>query len=160
MSCAPWIPRAGRSTSCSRSRWRLGNIWDLLKVILRQLVLRWGNRELGLRSTWCSNWGRRDGLDSSRFRCGDFGFLRRNFDRLLDLLGFSGPRARSVVAQLDAKITYFSATGSGAFFGVGAGAKMLAQLFLTPSGITLEVTWAATAAVALAAPVAADAQPS
>ncbi len=50
-------------------------------------------------------------------------------------------------------MAYFS-TGSGAFFGTGAGAKMLAQLFLTPSGITLEVTFAAAVAVALAAPVA------
>lgn len=53
--------------------------------------------------------------------------------------------------------TYFSITGSGAF-GVGAGAKMLAQLFLTPSGMTLEVTLAAAVAVAAAAPVAVEAQ--
>jgi hypothetical protein len=39
--------------------------------------------------------------------------------------------------------------GFGSFFGAGAGAglNMLAQLFLTPSGITLEVTFTAAAAV-------------
>ena len=49
---------------------------------------------------------------------------------------------------------YFSTTGSGAFFGagagVGAGANMLAQLFFTPSGIILDVAFAATAEVAVA----------
>jgi len=39
--------------------------------------------------------------------------------------------------------TYFSTMGSGAFFGTGAdagaGANMLAQLFLTPSGMILDV---------------------
>lgn len=34
--------------------------------------------------------------------------------------------------------TYFSTTGSGAFFGAGAGANMLAQLFFTPSGMMLD----------------------
>ena len=42
-------------------------------------------------------------------------------------------------------------TGAGAFFGVGTGANMLAQLFLTPSGIMLEVALGAALAVELAA---------
>jgi hypothetical protein len=48
-------------------------------------------------------------------------------------------------------VTYCSATGSGAFLGAGAGAKMLAQLFFTPSGIMLEVGLAGTAMVVGAA---------
>jgi len=39
--------------------------------------------------------------------------------------------------------SYFSA-GSGAFLVAGAGANMLAQLFLTPSGMMLEATCATT----------------
>ena len=42
------------------------------------------------------------------------------------------------------QMAYLS-TGSGAFFGAGAGANMLAQLFLTPSGMMLEVVLAAAA---------------
>lgn len=47
-------------------------------------------------------------------------------------------------------MTYFS-TRSGAFFGFGAGANMLAQLFLTPSGMMLDVTLAAVVTVDVAA---------
>lgn len=55
------------------------------------------------------------------------------------------------------KSTYFSA-GAAAFFGAGAGvANMLAQLFLTPSGIMLDAT---LVAVVDGASVAAAAQPS
>jgi hypothetical protein len=51
-------------------------------------------------------------------------------------------------------IPYFS-TGSGAFFGAGAGvANMLAQLFLTPSGIMLDAGLVATVAVEDVASVA------
>jgi hypothetical protein len=53
---------------------------------------------------------------------------------------------------------YFSKTGSGAFLGAGAGAgaNMLAQLFLTPSGMMLEVAFDAVAAADDTGPVAVD----
>jgi hypothetical protein len=50
-------------------------------------------------------------------------------------------------------VPYFS-MGSGAFLGAGGGAKMLAQLFLTPSGIMLEAAFEVAAAVEETAPVA------
>jgi hypothetical protein len=51
---------------------------------------------------------------------------------------------------------YFSKTGSGAFLGAGAGtgANMLAQLFLTPSGMMLEVAFDTVAAAEDTGPVA------
>jgi hypothetical protein len=52
---------------------------------------------------------------------------------------------------LDRSATYFSTTGSGAFLGAGGGAaNMLAQLFLTPTGIMLEAAWAVDLAVEVA----------
>lgn len=71
------------------------------------------------------------------------------------LTGSAGLDNWSAEALHIAFVTYFSITGSGAFFGTGAGAKILAQLFLTPSGMTLEVALAAIDAEAPTAPAAA-----
>jgi hypothetical protein len=70
-----------------------------------------------------------------------FGLDRRCLDRFCWLCGLG--RSKKIVSQKkscsECEITYFSTTGSGAFFGAGGGgANMLAQLFLTPTGIMLE----------------------
>jgi len=99
-----------------------------------------------------------DGFNWGRFRNRWFGFWYGGFDRFFHFGRFCGPISWSADVQCKGVITYFSTTGSGAFFGAGAGAKMLAQLFLTPSGMTLDVTLAAVVAVAAAAPVAVELQ--
>lgn len=71
-----------------------------------------------------------------------------------DFVGSAG--LGQLLATLPSKICdvpYFS-MGSATFLGAGAGAKMLAQLFLTPSGIMLEAAFVVALAVEETAPVA------
>jgi len=88
------------------------------------------------------------GFDGSRLSDGLFWFCCGRLRWLVDLRrlywsGFCQQKSLRCVS-----FTYFSTTGSGAFFGGGAGAaNMLAQLFFTPSGMMLEVVLAATWAV-------------